>query len=74
MDSILTKEELEECHALGLKVVTWCYPKAPDLGQTFDSSLNRTLIEWGVDGIIVDDPGHLNSILAAKGLQVARSY
>lgn len=48
MDEILTKKEVIEAHALGLKVVPWCCPGREHLIPLF--------IDWGVDGLILDDP------------------
>lgn len=66
-DVTLTKEELDEAHQLGLKVVVWSWPERA--GQAFDPKLVSQLIDWGVDGIITDDPGRLVSMLAARGLR-----
>jgi glycerophosphoryl diester phosphodiesterase len=71
-DVLLTKEELVEAHALGLKVVPWTWPE--HVGTTFDSQMVAKLIDWGVDGIITDDPIRLNSMLLAKGLKVPKTY
>jgi glycerophosphoryl diester phosphodiesterase len=71
-DITLTKEELDEAHQLGLKVVVWTWPE--NTGRVFDSKLVRKLIDWGVDGIITDDPGQLISLLAARGMRVPASY
>ncbi len=49
VDTLLTKEEVDECHKLGLKVVTWSHP-------TLDKTVYKKLISWGIDGIILDDP------------------
>lgn len=67
-DFELTKESLDEAHALGLKVVVWSWPEK--LGTAFDAKLVAKMIDWGVDGIITDDPGRLISMLAARGLSV----
>jgi glycerophosphoryl diester phosphodiesterase len=67
-DAELTKEALDEAHRLGLKVVVWSWPEK--LGTAFDASLVAKMIDWGVDGIITDDPGRLISMLAARGLPV----
>jgi glycerophosphoryl diester phosphodiesterase len=64
-DVVLTKETLDEAHGLGLKVVVWTWPEHS--GTTFDDDLVKKLIDWGVDGIITDDPGQLISMLAARG-------
>lgn len=59
-DIALTKEDLDEAHRLGLKVVVWGCAR----------NLDAKLIEWQVDGIITDDPARLNSMLAARGIPV----
>jgi glycerophosphoryl diester phosphodiesterase len=64
-DAELTREALEEAHGLGLKVVVWSWPER--LGSAFDAGLTARMIEWGVDGIITDDPARLDSMLAARG-------
>lgn len=67
-DAELTPENLELAHRLGLKVVVWSWPE--QLGTAFDPALTGRMIDWGVDGIITDDPGRLTSMLAARGLAV----
>jgi glycerophosphoryl diester phosphodiesterase len=67
-DAELTKESLDEAHRLGLKVVVWSWPEK--LGTAFDAKLSAKMIDWGVDGIITDDPARLNAMLAARGLPV----
>ncbi len=67
-DAELTRENLELSHKLGLKVVVWTWPE--QLGTAFDPAMVEKMIEWGVDGIITDDPGRLTSMLAARGLPV----
>lgn len=71
-DAELTKPALDEAHALGLKVVVWTWPE--HIGTTFDAKLIEKLINWGVDGIITDDPGQLISLLAARGYQIPKRY
>ncbi|MCX7005644.1 MAG: glycerophosphodiester phosphodiesterase family protein [bacterium] len=71
-DAELTKEALDEAHRLGLKVVVWSWPEK--LGTAFDAQLVAKMIDWGVDGIITDDPGRLISMLAARGLPVPVRY
>ena len=66
-DAELTKASLDEAHRLGLKVVVWSWPEK--LGAAFDATLTARMIDWGVDGIITDDPGRLISMLAARGLR-----
>ena len=71
-DVALTKEDLDEAHRLGLKVVVWGWPE--HIGTAFDAKLTAKLIDWGVDGIITDDPAQLNAMLAARGLRTPRKY
>jgi len=71
-DSQLTRESLDEAHRLGLKVVVWSWPDK--LGTAFDAKLAARMIDWGVDGIITDDPGRLISMLAARGWPVPDRY
>ncbi len=71
-DVTLTKEQLDEAHKLGLKVVVWTWPEHS--GKIFDYVVINRLIDWGVDGIITDDPAQLNSILAARNYPVPQSY
>lgn len=71
-DVELTKATLDEAHALGLKVVVWTWPEHS--GTTFNVDLVSKLIDWGVDGIITDDPGMLNSMLAARNYQLPARY
>lgn len=71
-DAELTKEALDEAHRLGLKVVVWSWSEKQ--GTAFDAQLVAKMIDWGVDGIITDDPGRLISMLAARGLPVPARY
>ncbi|MEI7983537.1 MAG: glycerophosphodiester phosphodiesterase family protein, partial [Bacteroidota bacterium] len=71
-DVELRKETLEEAHRLGLKVVVWTWPEHS--GTTFNVDLVSKLIDWGVDGIITDDPGMLISMLAARNYQLPARY
>lgn len=71
-DVELTREKLDEAHRLGLKVVVWTWPEHS--GTTFNVNLVSELIEWGVDGIITDDPGMLNSMLAARNYHLPLRY
>jgi len=71
-DVELTRATLEEAHKLGLKVVVWTWPEHS--GTTFDPALVSKLIDWGVDGIITDDPGMLISMLAARNYQLPARY
>lgn len=71
-DAELTRAALDEAHGLGLKVVVWSWPER--LGTAFDSKLVQKMIDWGVDGIITDDPGRLDSMLAARGMRVPKRF
>jgi glycerophosphoryl diester phosphodiesterase len=71
-DAELTKEALDEAHRLGLKVVVWTWPE--HIGTAFDDALVSRLIDWGVDGIITDDPGRLISMLVARGYPVPQTH
>ena len=68
----LTRARLDEAHALGLKVVVWTWPEHSR--TTFNVALGSQLIDWGVDGIITDDPGMLISMLAARNYQLPVRY
>ena len=68
----MTQASLGEAHRLGLKVVVWTWPEK--LGTTFDAPMVGRLIDWGVDGIITDDPGRLMSMLASRGQSVPQRY
>ncbi len=71
-DVELTKATLDEAHSLGLKVVVWTWPEHS--GTVFDAELVSKLIDWGVDGIITDDPGMLISMLAARNYPLPARY
>ena len=71
-DAELTLESLELAHRLGLKVVVWSWPEK--LGAAFDAAMVEKMIEWGVDGIITDDPGRLTSMFAARGMRVPQRF
>ncbi len=68
----LTRESLAEAHSLGLKVVVWSWPE--QLGTAFDPELVQRMIDWGVDGIITDDPARLNNMLRQQGYPVPASF
>jgi glycerophosphoryl diester phosphodiesterase len=67
-DAQLTYERLLEAHELGLKVVVWTWPEKS--GSAFDETLVRRMLDWGVDGIITDDPARLRTLLEAEGRPV----
>ncbi|MCX5773712.1 MAG: hypothetical protein NTX05_03780 [Fusobacteria bacterium] len=45
-DVTLIKEQVDECHARGLKVVVWRWPEHS--GSTFDTAMVNKFIDWGV--------------------------
>ncbi|MEJ8811235.1 glycerophosphodiester phosphodiesterase [Variovorax ureilyticus] len=53
----LTPELLKEAHALGLQVLPWTVNERADMIR---------LIDWGVDGIITDDPAILRDVMGEK--------
>lgn len=60
---LVTRELIEQAHDRGLQIFTWTVNREPDLLQ---------LADWGVDGVISDDPRLLaqtlgNSEALAKG-------
>jgi len=71
-DLELTKAALDEAHSLGLKVVVWTWPEHS--GSAFDGKTVKRMIDWGVDGIITDDPGQLISMLAARGYRIPEQF
>jgi len=71
-DVELTKATLDEAHSLGLKVVVWTWPEHS--GTIFNTELVSKLIDWGVDGIITDDPGMLISMLAARNYSLPTRF
>ncbi|MDA1100130.1 MAG: glycerophosphodiester phosphodiesterase [Proteobacteria bacterium] len=55
----LDGQQLQEAHALGLKVIVW---------TVNDDGRMAELIDLGVDGIITDYPDRLRAVMAEKGL------
>jgi glycerophosphoryl diester phosphodiesterase len=55
----LAREQVEEAHALELKVLPWTVNDTADM---------KRLIDWKVDGIITDYPDRLRKAMADKGL------
>lgn len=68
----LTREALDEAHALGLKVVPWGWPE--EEGTEFNYDVVETLIDWKVDGIISDRPDILRGLLSARGFNLPANY
>lgn len=71
-DVALTKEEVDESHKLGLKVVVWTWPEHS--GKAFDPVVVQRMIDWGIDGIITDDPARLNAMLAARDMRTPKNF
>jgi glycerophosphoryl diester phosphodiesterase len=55
----LTRDQVQEAHALGLEVLPWTVNETSDMAR---------LIDWKVDGIITDYPDRLRDVMADKGL------
>ncbi|MBO9513978.1 MAG: glycerophosphodiester phosphodiesterase [Variovorax sp.] len=55
----VTPELIKEAHALGLQVLPWTVNERADLGR---------LIDWGVDGLITDDPAILRDVMSERGM------
>lgn len=71
-DVILTKEQIEAAHKLGIKVIVWRYPEHS--GSTFDEALVNKLIDYGIDGFIIDDPLRMNRLLENRGYHTPKKY
>jgi glycerophosphoryl diester phosphodiesterase len=50
----ITQDDVKEAHRQGLKIVPWTVNKERDM---------RTLLRWGVDGIITDKPDILKALV-----------
>ncbi len=59
----VTRENVEEAHRLGLKVVVWTVNTEDDM---------RRMIDLAVDGIISDYPGRLRTIAGEAGIALPR--
>ncbi len=57
----LTPARIKQAQALGLQVLPWTVDQRADMER---------LIDWGVDGLITDDPGLLREVLQKRGLAV----
>lgn len=71
-DVALTKKDLDVAQQLGLKVVVWT--SVYSSGKAFDPKMVAKLIDWGVDGIITDDPVRLNNMLEEMDLPTPNKY
>jgi len=54
---MLTKETIDECHAVGVQVNTWTCD---------DPTRMRELVEWGIDGICTNVPDIALGVLAER--------
>lgn len=54
----VTLELVKEAHALGLTVLPWTVDQRADMAR---------LLDWGVDGLITDDPAILRDLLGERG-------
>lgn len=63
----LTPALVKEAHALGLAVLPWTVNQRADMAR---------LLDWGVDGLITDDPAILRDLLRERGavLPPARTW
>ncbi|WP_188193928.1 glycerophosphodiester phosphodiesterase family protein [Nonomuraea sp. SYSU D8015] len=61
----VTKDMVDQAHALGLKVIPWTIDDEPTM---------RKLMDDGVDGIITDYPDRLRAVMAERGLKLPRPY
>ncbi|MCF6808457.1 glycerophosphodiester phosphodiesterase [Thiotrichales bacterium 19S9-12] len=66
----LTKEQLDQAHKLGVKVVVWGWPE--DEGTEFNLKKIKEIINWGVDGIITDRPDRLRALLSSLEYKVPK--
>ena len=55
----LKEADVREAHALGLQVMPWT---VDDVGRM------EKLLDWGVDGIITDDPDQLRDVMRRRGM------
>ncbi|MFI7632771.1 glycerophosphodiester phosphodiesterase [Nonomuraea sp. NPDC049400] len=61
----VTKDMVDQAHALGLKVIPWTIDDEPTLNK---------LIDDGVDGIITDYPDRLRQVMAERGFKLPKRY
>jgi glycerophosphoryl diester phosphodiesterase len=57
--SDLTPELVKQAHALGLSVLPWTVNERADMAR---------LMDWGVDGLITDDPAILRDLMGERGV------
>jgi glycerophosphoryl diester phosphodiesterase len=61
----VTKSMVRHAHRAGIEVVPWTVDDKPTM---------RSLVDAGVDGLITDYPDRLREVMAARGLELPRSY
>ena len=59
-DTAVSEARVAKAHRLGLKLHVWTVNDADDM---------RRFVDWGVDGIMTDDPVRLQEILVERGLR-----
>ncbi|MDM0104178.1 glycerophosphodiester phosphodiesterase [Variovorax sp. J22R24] len=55
----LTLAQVKEAQALGLRVLPWTVNERADMAR---------LMDWGVDGLITDDPAILRDVMSERGV------
>ena len=61
----VTREMVDQAHALGIKVIPWTVDDEPTMNK---------LIDDGVDGLITDYPDRLRTVLADRGFRLPKAY
>lgn len=60
----LSAADVDQAHALGLRVVPWTVNDPADMAR---------LIDWGVDGLITDYPDRLHALMRKRGMPVPQA-
>ena len=68
----ITGKDIQEAHRLGLKVVAWGWPEMEKTENNYKQI--EKMIDWGIDGIIVDRPDILRGLLAARGYNLPKGF
>lgn len=66
---LVSRDQIQQAQALGLKVVVWYKAKSTD---PIEATLTK-LLDLQVDGIITDEPHILRGLMIAKGLSVPKA-
>ncbi|UBU09699.1 glycerophosphodiester phosphodiesterase [Nonomuraea gerenzanensis] len=61
----VTKDMVDQAHALGIKVIPWTVD---------DEATMNKLLDDGVDGLITDYPDRLRQVMDARGLKLPKRY